>query len=152
VRLKPANARFAFVQQRNEDKDLDRTTTVDLSRSRKIHGRTVELAQKYLQATPTARDVPADVLEQVVRAHMEALEPCTRRCAARRPRPNRLARPWRNNVLGGLTKPPPGDDEDYERREERTHIGRGSQYCSIEYQAELGIRISMSGKTIVVRW
>jgi transposase InsO family protein len=59
-----------------------------------------------------------------------------------------LARPWRNGALGGLSKPALGDAEDCEGWEERTHIGRGSQYCS-EYQAELkkrGIRISMSGK------
>jgi transposase InsO family protein len=64
------------------------------------------------------------------------------------PRPNRLARPWRNGALGGLTKPALGDAENYEGWEKRTHIGRGSQYCS-EYQAELkqrGIRISRSGK------
>jgi transposase InsO family protein len=64
------------------------------------------------------------------------------------PRPNRLARPWRNGALSGLTKPTRDDAEDCEVWEERTHIGRGSQYCS-EYQAELkkrGIRFSMSGK------
>ena len=65
------------------------------------------------------------------------------------PRPSRLARPWRNGAISGLSKPALGDAEDCEGREKRTHVGRGSQYCSIEYQAELkkrGIRISMSGK------
>jgi hypothetical protein len=61
------------------------------------------------------------------------------------PRPNRLAPPRRNGALGGLSKPALGDAENYEGWEKRTHVGRGSQYCS-EYQAEIkkrGIRISM---------
>jgi hypothetical protein len=43
------------------------------------------------------------------------------------PRPNRLAWPRRDGALGGLTKPALGDDDD---------LG-GTQYCSVEYKAEL---------------
>jgi hypothetical protein len=53
------------------------------------------------------------------------------------PRPKRLARPWRNGALGGLTKPALGDAENYEGWEKRTHIGRDSLLsCSAARTAE----------------
>lgn len=93
--------------------------------------------------TASLRGVQADVLEQVVREHMEALEPCTTHCAARRRVELSGARCARPTVTPALC-----DDDDYERREKRTNVGRGNQYCSIEFQAELGIRISMVGKQL----